>query len=430
MRTSNQTTSWVNLPDVVLIEIFKYLPDADRMRASLVCQNWSQIFDSPCLWRSRSFELGGYRAQTNGQKAFQFAECFGQYLKYLSISCSHPSYYTCKLFQKSIDELFLALKEAETQLVDFEMCRLELERYWKYDTPKEKLIGLFAKFLKTQRRLVCFDMSSGQLPAYGGCRVLDAVANQSGSVIQDMLIEDFFHSRLAVYQVKKFQKVISKFTNLKYLALNYNCLSDEVLETFSKSLQGKLTFMNIKVFRNDPHLHRISGIAWKQLTRACPRLRVALWIESIAMHEEIAPILVKEAPVKDLHIWSGYDDDQNWRLADTVDLVTESYAPILECASFELDNIMEIVDHQLITLVTKCRKLKELSINAMVSIATVEEICELRLARKIDLTMLHVTFCGVALQLVSEEQLKHMRDHYSDIFRELGVDFRLYRFDF
>jgi len=328
--------NWVNLPDVVLVDVFKYLADADRLNASQVCKSWAQIFGSPCLWRTRSFEMGGYRAQINGTKACQFAENFGSYLRYLSITCSHPSYYTCKLFQKSIDQLFATLKEGETQLIEFEMCRLELERYWKYDTPKEKLVSVFSKFLKTQRRMKCFDMSSAQLPAYGGCRVLDAVAYQSGSSIQDLLIEDFFHSRLSVYQVKKFHKTMSKFTALKYVALNYNCLSDEVLDIFAKSLPGKLTFLNIKVFRYDPHMHRISGLAWKQLVRACPRLRVAVWIESIGMHNEIIPILAKEAPIKDIHIWSGYDDDHDWRLADTIDHITESYATCLGLAQHSL----------------------------------------------------------------------------------------------
>lgn len=426
----NGQPKWINIPDIVLVEVFKFLNDKERANAALVCENWSRVFKSPCLWRARSFEMGGYRAQLNGIRACKFAEMFGRHLRYLAISCSHPSYHTCKLFQKSIDEFFVTLKDAETQLYEFEFCRLELERYWKYDTPREKLISIFSKFLKTQRRLQCFDMSSAQLPAYGGCRVLDAIAHQSGGTIEDMIIEDFFHSRLAVFQVKKFHKVIGKFTNLKYLSLNYNCLSDEILETFSKSLQRKLHFLNIKVFRNDPHFHRVSGLAWKQFARACPCLRVAFWVESIGLHEEIAPVLVKEAPVKDIHIWTGYDDDIEWRLANTIDHITNTYANTLESVSFELDNTQEIVDQSLLLLVTKCKKLRELAVNAMISMKTVEDICEMVREKTIGLNMLHVTFCGIASQLITEDELAHMRQHYTPVLQEQGVDFRLHRFDF
>ncbi|XP_060582019.1 F-box only protein 39-like isoform X2 [Ruditapes philippinarum] len=428
MRTIHP--KWINIPDVVLIEVFKYLSDTERAKAALVCENWSRIFNSPCLWRSRSFELGGYKAQTHGLRACRFAENFGKYLRYMAISCSHPSYHTCKLFQKSIDDFLASLKDAETQLYEFEFCRLELERYWKFDTHREKLISILSKFLKTQKLLQCFDMSSAQFPAFGGCRVLDAIAHQSGSFIQDMILEDFFHSRLAVHLVKKFNKVIGKFSNLKYLSLNYNCLSDEILETFSKSLQGKLHFLNIKVFRNDPHFHRISGLAWKQFSRACPRLRVAVWFESIGMHQEIVPILVKEAPIKDIHIWSGYDDDLDWRLSETIDHITNTYANAIESVSFELDNTQEIVDQPLLHLAAKCKKLKELSINAMISIKTVEDICEMLREKTIDLSMLHVTFCGIGSQLVSEEELDQLRRHYTHILQEIGTEFRLTRFDF
>ncbi|KAL4223717.1 F-box only protein 39 [Mactra antiquata] len=374
MRSFQQ--SWMSLPDLVLVEVFKYLPDCERANAALVCQSWYRAFKSPCLWRTRSFEMGGYKAQIYGERACKFATSFGQYLRYLAISCSHPSYHTCKLFQKTIDDFLVTLKEADAQLVDFELCRLELERYWKYDTHRDKLVSIFSKFLKTQRRLQCFDMSSAQFPAFGGCRVLDAIGHHSGSTLQDLMIEDFFHSRLSLYNVKKFHKVITKFTNLQYLAINYNCLSDEVLEIFSKSLQRKLHFLNIKVFRNDPHFHRISGYAWKQFTLACPCLRVAYWFESVGMHNEIAPILAREAPVKDIHLWSGYDDDSDWRLSETIDHIADSYTNM------------------------------------------------------IDLRMLHVTFCGVAGQLITEDQLAHIRIHYSELLMELGVHFRLHRFDY
>ena len=53
-----------------------------------------------------------------------------------------------------------------------------------------------------------------------------------------------------------------------------------------------------------------------------------------------------------------------------------------ESVSFELDNTQEIVDHQFLNLVTKCKKLKELSINALISMQTVETLCEMVRERK------------------------------------------------
>ena len=51
--------------------------------------------------------------------------------------------------------------------------------------------------------------------------------------------------------------------------------------------------------------------------------------------------------------------------------------------SLELDNNHEIVDHELINLVNNCKNLKELSVNAIISVATVEQLCELQREEKI-----------------------------------------------
>ena len=54
-----------------------------------------------------------------------------------------------------------------------------------------------------------------------------------------------------------------------------------------------------------------------------------------------------------------------------------------ESLSLELDNNHEIVDHEILNLVINCKKLRELSINAIISIATVEQLCELQREHKI-----------------------------------------------
>lgn len=318
---------WNHLPDVAIIEVFKYLNDKDKANAALTCKNWARLFQTPCLWRHRHLDMGGYKASSNGLRAYQFAEKFGNYVRYLSISCSHPSYHTTKIFQKAMEDLLFKLRQSS--LIEFELERLELDRFWKYEASRDRLISSLAKFFKGQRCLQIFDMTSAQFPVPGGCRVIEAVGNQSGAKVEYLYIEDFFHSRLAVFQVKRFRTAISRFSNLHYIALNYNCISEEILEIFTKTLKGKLESMNLKVYKNDPHFHRISGYTWKMLHNACPKLTVTVSFESIANSTVTMPILVKEMPVKELHLWTGYDDDSDWRLSDTISHITDMYAGTL-----------------------------------------------------------------------------------------------------
>lgn len=36
------------------------------------------------------------------------------------------------------------------------------------------------------------------------------------------------------------------------------------------------------------------------------------------MSSEVIPILVPEMPLQDMHMWSGYDDDTDWNLSETI----------------------------------------------------------------------------------------------------------------
>ena len=49
----------------------------------------------------------------------------------------------------------------------------------------------------------------------------------------------------------------------------------------------------------------------------------------------------------------------------------------------ELDNNRESVDDNIVMMVRECKGLKELYLNAVLSVATIDEICELQTDRKI-----------------------------------------------
>ena len=229
---------WSCLPDTALVEIYLCLGDQDRLNMSLICKNWNNVFSYPCLWRTRYIELGGYRAISAGDRACKFADKHGDHLRYLFLSCTHPSSHCCKIIQMTIDSFLTKIENSK--LVHFELVRLNLDRFWKFENLKEKIVHSFARFLQTQRNMLNFDMGDAHFSLTSGCRILEAIGSASGSSIKDLDIEDFFHSRLAMFQVKRFKNAFSMFTNLTYLSLNYNCLSDEIFETMAERLSGKL----------------------------------------------------------------------------------------------------------------------------------------------------------------------------------------------
>lgn len=73
------------------------------------------------------------------------------------------------------------------------------------------------------------------------------------------------------------------------------------------------------------------------LKRACPKLVVSFWFENIGQMHEIVPILSKEIPVRDFHIWTGYDDEADWGLNDTIRHLHVNYKHIIGMSSAKLN---------------------------------------------------------------------------------------------
>ena len=163
---------WTLLPDVVLTHVFGCLSDVDRNSTALVCSRWSRIFSSPCLWRHRYFRFGGLRSSRDeAQRAIGFTRKHGHALRHLTFVCEHPNFSICKRFQKTITECFSTLGWRNCRLRTYIMSQLYIDRYWRYDFTRERLVTAIARLLKRQTALELFDMSEAMFSVNNGFKV-------------------------------------------------------------------------------------------------------------------------------------------------------------------------------------------------------------------------------------------------------------------
>jgi len=78
-------------------------------------------------------------------------------------------------------------------------------------------------------------------------KVLEALAAGSGRCVRVLNIEDFFHSRLAIFRNSRFHQVINRFKDISSFYLNYNCMSEELVRNMATTCAGKLLHISIKV---------------------------------------------------------------------------------------------------------------------------------------------------------------------------------------
>lgn len=274
---------WGKLPQVVLVQVFSYLSDNDRLSMSLVCSSWALAFDHPCLWRTRVYHFGSGMSNMNeGQRAIGFALRHGEHLRRLTIRCDHPTYGTCKKFQRTMTT-FLHLLGRRTKLRTLSIPQLYAERYWRYETIRSKLLVSLAYFLKGQRHLEVVDFSDALFSVHSGLKVLEALGKGAGRKLKLFIMEDFFVTKVAVFRIGRYRLAIRNFRFLHRLHMNYSYLSEDIIETLAETCARNLQFLSIKVCRHDPHFHIISNDTWCSLRRACPMLKVSLFFEGIGI---------------------------------------------------------------------------------------------------------------------------------------------------
>ena len=72
--------SWNNLPSVILLEVFKYLPRNDTISASSTCKQWRRHLYHAPLWRSLTFEIYSHDKNTIARNRY-LASCFAKKLR-------------------------------------------------------------------------------------------------------------------------------------------------------------------------------------------------------------------------------------------------------------------------------------------------------------------------------------------------------------
>lgn len=319
-----EQSCWASLPDVCLRRVFWWLGDRDRSRAALVCRKWNEMMFSADLWRYRTITFSGRPSRVHAsefESALWYVKKFGRYLEHLEIKFLNPyNAVLTKKFQVTMRGLLSCLGKSNHRLRSLSIQHLELDRLVWRKSIRSSFIRSLSFFLKkVGRRLDYLNLKGARLTVEQGCAVLNSLSHlRSESVVSQLNIEDYFSHHLAVYSSAQFNKTMATFRSLASLTLNYNCLSDELLENLCENNAGTLWTMNIKCHTHDPHGQVIWGMSWAKLARHAANLKVNFFFERVMKYERLARILLQEVPVRSLSLRSCYFSDPDWSMRPTL----------------------------------------------------------------------------------------------------------------
>lgn len=220
--------------------------------------------------------------------------------------------------------LLSCLGKSNNRLKSLSIQHLELDRLVWRNSIRTSFIKSLSFFLKkTGKHLDYLSLKGARLTVEQGCHVLNSLSYlRNESMASELNIEDYFSHHLAIYSSPQFNKTMATFRNLASLTLNYNCLSDELLENLCENNAGTLWTINIKCHIHDPHGQVIWGMSWANLARHATNLKVNFFFERVMKYERLARILLQEIPIRSISLRSCYFSDPDWSMRPTlVDLL-------------------------------------------------------------------------------------------------------------
>ncbi|XP_053313492.1 F-box only protein 39 [Spea bombifrons] len=387
---------WVSLPDVCLEKVFMYLGDRNRFNAALVCKKWNKIMYSAVLWKSRTIIFRGRSSlshTTEYQSAIWYIKKFGRLLEHLEIRFLNSySFFLTRKFQIAMKTILLRLSRTNKCLKSLSIPHLELERMvWKSKV-KNAFVHSLSHFLRKKgRHLESFNVRGARMTLEHGCSILKSLSSTRNVAYASVLsIEDLFSHHISAYNSDFFQQTMSAFQNLKTLSLNYNCVSDKLLDMLHENCSHSLTSLNIKCHIYDPHMHVVKGISWKKLAKEAKDLKVNFFFERVLLFSRLSAILLPEIPMGSISLTSCYFHDPDWFVKPTLTDLLPNYRNTLQMLTLEYNDIHESLDEVLIELVLECKKLHYLKVWAFLDVSFVEIILQKQMEGKCCLTTFKV----------------------------------------
>uniref|UniRef100_H3BHI2 F-box protein 39 n=1 Tax=Latimeria chalumnae TaxID=7897 RepID=H3BHI2_LATCH len=401
---------WANLPEISLARVFWWLGDRDRAHAALVCRHWNQVMMSPALWKCRAFVFCGRPSKSRRsefESALWYARKFGKYLEELEIRFVNPySSFLARKFQVTMRTFMARLGNDNNRLRLLTIQHLDLDRVVWRNNIKNAFIKSLKFFLRRQSKsLEYVNLKGARLNIEQGCSILSSLSYlKNNSSVSELNIEDFFSHHLAVYANPLFCETLATFQNLVILSLNYNCISDDFLDTLCEHCSHTLRTIDIKCHIHDPHGQVVWGMSWAKLNKKIPNLKVNFYFDRVIKNDSLTRILIAEIPIRSISLRNCFFSDGDWTMKPTLTDLIPSYRHTLQRLTLEFNNRQESVENELLQLVLLCEKLYFLKLWAFINITFIEKLLEYRQHGKTILRTLKVRILTKKLLLNKEHQ--------------------------
>ncbi|XP_023288899.1 F-box/LRR-repeat protein 3, partial [Orussus abietinus] len=300
-QDENGGPCWGNLPSVILLEVFSYLPHESRIAASQVCKNWRYALFHPTFWKKITFTL---KDEDNISWARFLANCFGLSVREATIRCDSPG--------RCVGEALWILKKlsSNTHLrkLFLEPSSCAFEWTCRREDNKDEGRQICTRIMEALLDIV---ENSNQLEALGfGCAE-DLMAN-AGAILEQLQNYHAKHlTHLSLASVKEDPdhyalleldcSAFRSFVRLSVLTIDYDYVSDTLLKALDNGTMERLVIHVHGLEEDHPGTTNSAWLLFRQKNPRC-ELRLNLVHSYVAVTVLDSDILRPAMPLTHLKV--------------------------------------------------------------------------------------------------------------------------------
>ncbi|KAL7300516.1 hypothetical protein TKK_0006515 [Trichogramma kaykai] len=256
---------WNNAPDVVLYEIFCYLPQKSRLIASQVCRQWRYALFHPSFWKKITFCLSNH---DNIMWSRCLADTYYASVREVTIRCDSAEVFTREAL--NILEKLKCNRQLRKLIIEPTRCMFE-------ESSEECNPDIFIKqvenLLRNSKYLETFNLGCIEEATEDLNPWLEILTQNSTNSLKHLCLasvkEDPQHYDYLELQVSLFKN----FTQLTLLAIDYDHLSNDLLLSLNN---GKLERLVVHVHSYNGEYMGTDNNAWLAFTQKNPKCELRL----------------------------------------------------------------------------------------------------------------------------------------------------------
>ncbi|XP_013396215.1 F-box only protein 33 [Lingula anatina] len=351
-------SSWAVLPSIIIVQILAYLTPSDRLKASATCRRWRSCLFESQLWESITFDF------TNGN---------AEGAKFLTQKCSSfVTYARAKLSFCTADYVLNATRLLSRLSRNRRLRRLAIQPKSNYvewletSETQDNFVDSLIAVTKHARKLEHLSLGCIQELTDYADTFIAVLSQHEASKLRALHLESVKEDPDDYGLIELPLTKLNLLHNLQVLGIDFDHLSNSLLEGFIDNHKAKLEKLIVNVHGIHPAQEQVRNHTWWRLTQHSPKLRVTLnLIHSADGVEQLMNILKPDIPLAILRLFFCTTIN-----AHAIDFISKHH-----CETFENLYVVEGLDdgnpntfedqiddgNMLVMLAWRCKVLKHIT---------------------------------------------------------------------